>query len=80
MKTMSSAGEIKIKLSGLNRVMKKGYVFHVLAYTIVIENAVKIEPAQDQIDAWVAVKQNVKPLIEKLLERGLLHSSEVRMP
>ena len=65
--------EIKVRLSGLDRVFKKGYAFHVLVREIVEENALRIEK-----DQWVVLKPVVEPIIDKLLERGLLVQSEVK--
>ncbi len=69
---------IKVKLSALHRIYSKGYAFHILAYTIIKENAVKMEPLRDEIDAWLIVRDTAEPLIGKLLERGLLYPSEVK--
>ena len=69
---------IKVKLSALHRIHSKGYAFHILAYTIIKENAIRIEPVRDEMDAWLIVRDTAEPLINKLLERGLLYSGEVR--
>ena len=69
---------IKVKLSALHRIYSKGYAFHILAYTILKDNAVAMEPVRGEMDTWLIVKDVVQPLINKLLERGLIYPSEVK--
>jgi len=69
---------MRVKLSALQRIYQTGGLPEQIAVRTIVENSSNLREVSGQMDSWVKVNPDVVPLVEKLREKGLLLSSEVK--